>query len=306
VTTGPWQSSFGTAPLVIDGGLSTQLAGLGEDVSGRLWTARVLVSNPQVVTRAHRDFIEAGARVVITASYQVSRRGFEDAGFTRAGADEALRASTRAARDAVEAVPGSGALVAASVGPFGAVLHDGSEYRGRYGRTIRQLADFHRERLDVIADTRPDLLAIETIPDADEAAAIVDVLTDHPDLPAWLAFSALDDAHVCAGQTIEEAVATAASAPSVIAVGINCTDPRHVSGLVARIRASCDLPIVVYPNSGGARSGAAGALLEPADAFSDHAIARWVASGVHGVGGCCGTDASTVRRIAGVLARPGG
>ena len=141
--------------------------------------------------------------------------------------------------------------VAASVGPYGAILHDGSEYRGHYGRTRQQLADFHRERLDVLVAPRPDLLAVETIPDVAEAEALVDVLADHPTVPAWMTFSAADDAHLCAGQPIEEAVAVASSAPSVMAVGVNCTDPRHVAGLFRRIRGECDLPVVVYPNAGG-------------------------------------------------------
>ena len=309
--TDAWEALFGDAPVVIDGGLSTQLALLGQDISGHLWTGRVLLDDPDAVSRAHADFVAAGADVIISASYQLSRRGFAEAGMTRAQADDALRASTRAARTAVDAVPGSGTLVAASVGPYGAVLHDGSEYRGRYGRTLRQLADFHRERIEVLAATEPDLLAIETIPDADEAMALVEVLADYPHLPAWMSFSALDDGHVCAGQSIEEAVAVAASAPSIVAVGVNCTDPRHVAGLVDRIRAVCGLPIVVYPNAGGRwdasdgqwHGGAPAAMTLP---FPDSDVTDWLRAGAVGVGGCCGTDAGTVRRIAGLLARPAG
>ena len=162
----------------MDGGLSTQLALLGEDTSGILWTGRVLLDNPEAVRGRMRTTWPPGP-VVITASYQVSRWGFEQAGMAADEADAALRASTVAARAAVGGVPGSGAKVAASVGPYGAILHDGSEYRGRYGRTHRQLVDFHRERLDVLAATGPDLLAIETIPDVDEAAALVEALADH-------------------------------------------------------------------------------------------------------------------------------
>ena len=131
--TDAWTDLFGTAPVVVDGGLSTQLAVLGEDISGILWTGRVLLENPAAVQRAHADFVAAGADVVITASYQVSRWGFEQAGMTAQDADAALRASTAAARGAVASVPGSRARVASSVGPYGAILHDGSEYRGRYG-----------------------------------------------------------------------------------------------------------------------------------------------------------------------------
>lgn len=304
-----WTDVFGSDPVVVDGGLSTQLAALGEEISGNLWTGRVLLDNPAAVRRAHADFIAAGAGVVITASYQVSRWGFERAGLMAGDADAALRASTRAAREAVASVPGSSARVAASVGPYGAILHDGSEYRGRYGLTHRQLVDFHRERLDVIAATSPDLLAVETIPDVAEAEALVEVLADHPDLPAWMSFTAADDAHVCAGQAIEDAAAVAASAPSVVAVGINCTDPRHVRTLVERLRAASSLPVVVYPNAGGAWDAADGlwhgSTADGAGGFPDSAVADWLEAGARGVGGCCGTDARAISRVAGVLAASG-
>jgi homocysteine S-methyltransferase len=305
-----WTDLFGTAPVVVDGGLSTQLEVLGEDTSGILWTGRVLLDNPHAVQRAHADFVAAGAGVVVTASYQVSRWGFEQAGMTADEADAALRASTMAARAAVEGVPGSGARVAASVGPYGAILHDGSEYRGRYGRTHRQLVDFHRERLDVLATTRPDLLAIETIPDVDEAAALVEALADHPGLPAWMSFSAMDDTHTCAGQPIEEAVAVASSSPSVIAVGINCTDPRHVLPLVERMRAAVAVPIVVYPNAGGEWDAADGlwhgTTADGGAAFPDEVVRAWIDAGATAVGGCCGTDARSISRVAGVLAASAG
>ena len=306
-----WQRLFGTGPVVVDGGLSTQLALLGEDINGALWTGRVLLANPAAVTRAQADFVRAGADVVISASYQVSRWGFEQAGLTGEQADAALQAATVAARAAVEAVPGSSTRVAASVGPYGAILHDGSEYRGNYGRTHRQLVDFHRERMDVLVSSGPDLLAVETIPDVVEAQALVDVLADHPGVPAWLTFSALDDAHVCAGQRIEEAAAVAASAPSVVAVGINCTDPRHVTGLVQRIQSACDLPIVVYPNAGGEWDASDGewhgVVTEgPLGAFPDQLVCDWIDSGARAVGGCCGTDAGAISRIAQLLAQQAG
>ena len=307
--TDAWNGLFGTAPVVVDGGLSTQLALLGEDTSGILWTGRVLLDNPAAVQRAHADFVAAGADVVITASYQVSRWGFEQAGMTADDADAALRASTIAARAAIAAVPGSDARVAASVGPYGAILHDGSEYRGRYGRTHRQLVDFHGERLDVLAATAPDLLAIETIPDVDEAAALVDVLAGHPDLPAWMSFSAADDARTCAGQPIEEAVAVASSSPSVMALGINCTDPRHVRSLVERMRAVTSLPIVVYPNAGGewdASDGLWHGATVEGSAFPARVVQGWIEAGATAVGGCCGTDARSISRVADVLAESAG
>jgi homocysteine S-methyltransferase len=303
-----WQQVFGADPVVVDGGLSTQLTRLGAEISGTLWTGRVLLDNPAAVTRAHSDYVAAGADVVITASYQLSRWGFEQVGLSRTDADEALRASTRAARAAVD---GTGVRVAASIGPYGAILHDGSEYRGRYGLSRRQLVDFHRARLDVLVATEPDLLAVETLPDVDEAEAIVEVLADYPDLPAWISFSAADGARLWAGQSIEEAVAVAESAPSVIAVGVNCTDPRHVASLVSRMHEATDLPLVVYPNAGGAWDAGDGewhgsVTVDPDEAFPDSAVEEWLRCGVQGVGGCCGTDDRSIRRVARLLAQPAG
>jgi len=300
-----WDRLFGAGPVVVDGGLSTQLEKHGQDVSGLLWTGRVLLDHPEAVTRAHADYVASGADVVISASYQVSRRGFVAAGMTAGQADDALRASIAAAR---AADPGGHVRVAASIGPYGAILHDGSEYRGRYGLTEEQLADFHRERIEVLVGSAPDLLAVETIPDVLEAQALAQVLGQFPDVPAWMTFSAADGGHVCAGQTIEEAVLVAASAPNVVAVGVNCTDPRHVTELVSRIRATVDLPVVVYPNAGGdwdARTGewiGAGVGDAPLPAA---VVGQWRAAGAVAVGGCCGTDDRAIRRIAESLGRRG-
>jgi homocysteine S-methyltransferase len=240
--------------------------------------------------------VASGADVVISASYQVSRRGFESAGLTPGSADAALISSIEAARRATE---GTSARVAASVGPYGAILHDGSEYRGRYGLSHDELVEFHGERLAVLATGGADLLAVETIPDVDEARAMVEVLADHPGIPAWMSFSAADEAHTCAGQEIEEAVAVATLAPSVMAVGINCSDPRHVAPLVMRMRSVTDLPVVVYPNAGGAWNPDDGSWDDSIRGpFAPALVEVWQQSGALGIGGCCGTDADVIRALA--------
>jgi homocysteine S-methyltransferase len=305
--TATWVELFGEGPVVVDGGLSTQLTRLGQDISGNLWTGRALLADPRTVTRAHADFIDAGADVVITASYQISRPGFVAAGLSVAEADEALSASVRAARAAADRA-GRPVRVAASVGPYGAILHDGSEYRGRYGLSRKALADFHRQRLEVLAAAKPDLLAVETIPDVDEAEALVDVL-DEFGLPVWLTFSAVDGGHTCAGQAIEEAVAVAASSDCVIATGINCTDPAFVRELLDRTGTVTDLPKVVYPNAGGqwdASSGEwhGGQAVDTSAAFPVGVVSVWRESGAVAVGGCCGTDATTINQLARALGRP--
>lgn len=289
-----WSDLFDSHPAVIDGGLSTQLERRGHDVAGPLWTARAILENPVALEQAHHDFVLAGADVIITASYQVSRRGFVEVGRSQREADQALGAATQIARRAARS---AGTRVAASVGPFGAILHDGSEYRGDYGRSHDELATFHAERLDPLIASEPDLLAIETIPDVREAAAISDALAGATDVPAWMSFTCRDAEHTCAGQPIEDAVAVAMSIPSVVAIGINCTDPQHVPGLIARMVAVSDLPVVVYPNAGGGWDAAAQAWNGAQVPVSDLAPG-WAAVGVSAIGGCCGTDSLDIRRIA--------
>lgn len=288
-------TALGPNPIVIDGGLSTQLEARGHSLNDPLWTARVLIEHPEVVTSAHRDYVDAGAQVLITASYQVSRIGFRSAGLRDAQADAALRASVAAARAAGEV------LVAASVGPYGAITHDGAEYRGRYGRSIDELASFHAERLAVLIDAEPDLLAVETIPDADEARALVQVLDAYPEIPAWFTFTASDDAHLWAGQTIEEAVGVLDAHDSIVAIGVNCTAPEHVTPLIGRIATVSTLPIIVYPNAGGVWDAASSTWLAVPPGEMVRRAQEWVDAGAHLVGGCCGTDADAIRAIAQAL-----
>ena len=278
-------------PVILDGGLSTQLSRRGFDVAGPLWTARALLDQPSAIEEAHRDFIEAGADVVITASYQVSRQGFRAAGRDADEADQAIAVATATARRAAGA---SGTVVAASVGPYGAILHDGSEYRGNYGLSVDELAAFHAERLAVITATEPDWLAVESIPDVIEVRALCEALASVDDLPAWMTFTCIDDMHLCSGQVIEEACQIAMSSKAVRAIGVNCTDPRFVAGLVARIRAVTTLPVIVYPNAGGQWvadewHGSESGVFDSAQ--------RWRDLGANAIGGCCGTDADDIRAL---------
>jgi len=194
-------------------------------------------------------------------------------------------------------------LVAASVGPYGATLHDGSEYRGRYGVDFESLLHFHRERLEVLVAARPDLLAIETIPDLDESRAILEALRGF-DVPAWMSISCADSATTCAGQPIEEAAALVAEA-GLEAIGVNCTKPEHIGGLVERIRATApDLPVVVYPNAGRVWDGVASVWLgDGSDVLPEAAVASWFDDGVSLVGGCCGLGPQAIESVVAVASR---
>ena len=284
---------------VIDGGLSTELERLGAKIQGELWTGRALLEDPAVVAEAHRAFALAGAEVVISSSYQLSRQGFEEIGLTAADADEALRQSIRVAKDAVA---GTNAKVAASIGPYGAVLHDGSEYRGVYAVGQAELEKFHAERLAVLLEESPDFLAIETIPNVVEAKALAQVLKN-VDVPKWFSFTAGSSELLWSGEKVEDAVREIADLPNLVAVGFNCVAPELVAGLAERIKPLIKAEIIAYPNRGGTWDSAAGVWLGNAPRELASWLDEWTAAGVTWVGGCCSTDSRDIASVKDALGR---
>ena len=279
--------------------MASELESRGHRLNDALWSGRILADEPAEIRAVHESYIDAGARVIVTASYQVSREGFVAAGRTAGAADRALRTSVRIAADAVA---GREVLVAASVGPYGAILHDGSEYRGRYGVSHAQLVDFHAERLVVLAQEGPDLLAIETIPDVDEVMAILEALREVPTLSAWLTVTCADNGHTSAGQPIGEVMEAAATSPQIVAVGVNCTAPDNVAGALAALAAAGDLPLVAYPNAGGdwdPQIGWRGA----AEGRAVDLMQEWLHQPrLALLGGCCGVGPATIRQVASLTA----
>jgi len=236
-------------PWAIDGGLSGELEKRGHDLSDKLWSARLLRDAPEAIAQVHQDYVNSGGRVLITASYQASRMGFMATGMTANQADDLMRLSISLAKDVAAKAPEK-VWVAASVGPYGAVLGGGQEYVGNYGVAHVDLVKFHRERIAVLASAKPDLFACETIPDLDEVRALVEVLADYPDIPAWITMSAQDGNSTCAGQGIGHLAELVSKTPSVVAVGVNCTKPEFVTSLLRQLATKTSLPLVVYPNAG--------------------------------------------------------
>jgi homocysteine S-methyltransferase len=276
---------------VVDGGLSTALEQLGHRSTGLLWTAQLVIDQPDVVVAAHRSFVEAGADVVISSSYQASVAGFERAGLGRAEAVAALRSTTDLARR-------SGAsVVAASVGPFGATLGDGSEYHGRYEASWDEVRAFHRERIAVLVDSAPDIVAIETIPGRVEAEIVLDELERAGSPPAWLTMSCTDDVHTCAGDVFADVVDAVTGSPVLFAVGVNCTAPALVSPLLAGARAATGLPFVVYPNHGRAWDAEGECWVGEGDDHLETRVTEWLAAGARLIGGCCGVGPEGVARL---------
>jgi homocysteine S-methyltransferase len=280
--------------VVLDGGLSNQLADQGQDLSGELWSARLLAEDPDQIIAAHAAYLRAGARVLISSSYQASFEGLKRYGtgsLTGAGLLADSVALARQASDA-EGVP---AWVAASVGPYGAILADGSEYRGRYGLSVRSLEHFHRPRLEALAAAEPDVLAMETIPDADEAQALLTAASGL-DVPVWLSYT-VDGAVTRAGQPLADAFALARGNDQVLAVGVNCCDPRDVRAAVQIARQATGKPVVVYPNS-GERWDAADREWRGGSAFNPELVRGWLASGASLIGGCCRVGPAEIAALA--------
>jgi homocysteine S-methyltransferase len=275
--------SFGAmlarGPVVIDGGLATELERRGHDLADRLWSARVLRDRPQDIEAVHRAFFEAGADVAITASYQATFEALCD------DAARLLALSVELARRARDAVRPDG-LVAASVGPYAVVLADRSEYTGDYkGAGADAIAAVQRPRIAALLAASPDLLAFETVPSVVEAGVLADLMAEQEGVEAWLTFCCRDGERLSDGTPVEEAVRAAGD--RFTALGVNCTEPRFIDPLLERMRACTELPLIAYPN-GVAPIGPA-------------AVAGWRERGAAAIGGCCRVGPETIAAIAATL-----
>jgi homocysteine S-methyltransferase len=278
--------------IKLDGGLSTALENNGNKLTTSLWTGALIRTNPAQITKAHLDFINAGAQIIITSSYQLSYTGCGVRGWSEDETDQALITSTQLAKKAVTE-SSKDVKVAASVGPYGASLADGSEYKGNYGVSKAVIRDFHARRLEMLISTSPDYLALETMPDIFEVEILLDLLSDCP-IPYWVSYSCKAGKKTNAGQDFQSAVDLAQSA---MAVGINCTKPELITDLLRS--AKSNKPYVVYPNSGRVWdaqnkvwTGSA------AVGFSNDLIRQWVEAGAEIVGGCCGIGANEIEQLA--------
>jgi homocysteine S-methyltransferase len=294
--------SIGSTFRVLDGGVATELTRQGLDLSDDLWSARVLLEAPEAIERVHAEYFRAGADVAITASYQASYDGFAKRGLDAESTTAILRRSVELAQSARSRVQrerpdiARDLLVAASVGPYGAVRHDGSEYRGDYGLDEQALVDFHRDRFFVLADAEADLLACETIPSRVEAAALVRLLGERPDAKAWITFSCRDDRHTSAGDPIAVCAGWLNDVPQVVAIGVNCVAPEWVGSLIREIATGTSKPICVYPNSGETWDAAARCWVGTADRFTTY-VPGWLKAGARWIGGCCRTTPDDIRRV---------
>jgi homocysteine S-methyltransferase len=308
---------------VIDGGLATELESQGARIDGPLWSAHVLEDEPEKLVAVHRAFIAAGAECIATCSYQVSRMGYAEVGLTADRADAALLRSVELARAAVAGFPGRRVLVAGSLGPYGAALHNGGEYHGNYDCSYADLVKFHRERIEIFACTTgtqrpdlhptgqgspgggPDLLAFETFPSLEEVRAVGEAIAPWPELRAWFSFSGRDETHVAHGESVADCAALVARFPQTVAIGVNCVPPGWIPSLIAELRKGSEKPVLVYPNSGegwDAERRCWTGTTDPSD-FGAQA-AEWFRAGAQIVGGCCRTRPAHIAEVARAVPTP--
>ena len=291
--------------LLLDGALATELEARGFDLADPLWSARVLLEAPQAIARLHLDYLQAGADIITTSSYQASFAGFARRGLDRPHAAALMQLSVDLALQAREVFMagsqgrGMPPLVAASVGPYGAMLADGSEYRGQYGLSVAQLIDFHRPRLAVLAASGADVLACETIPCPEEAEALARLLQDEfPQTPAWFSFSCRDAEHVWQGERLADCIAMLETVPQVVALGVNCTDPQLLEPLLLQAASVTSKPLLAYPNSGEHWDADQHCWHGRASVEGFVALAqRWRAAGARLIGGCCRTGPAHIAAL---------
>lgn len=292
--------------LIVDGGLASELERRGFDLNDPLWSAKLLLESPHAIADVHSSYLEAGADCIISASYQATIQGLKARGLRDVEAEGVILRAVRLATDAVEKFWARAGdqddrlkpLVAASVGPYGAYLADGSEFTGAYDLDEAGLIDFHRRRWQVLASSGADLLACETIPSLVEARVLGRLLAETPDRVAWFSFSCRDGAHISDGTPILECVRALAEVPRIVAIGVNCTAPGFIADLVTAIRGATEIPVIVYPNSGEGWDSENKTWTGVADPTSfAQAATAWRDSGAQLIGGCCRTGPDDIRRL---------
>ena len=301
----PFDAILNDHPFVLlDGAMATELEARGCDLADSLWSAKVLMENPQLIYDVHLDYFRAGAQVAITASYQATPDGFAARGLDAAQSRALIIKSVelaRQARDAyrAESPAAQGLLIAGSVGPYGAYLADGSEYRGDYQRSAQVFQDFHRPRVEALLEAGVDLLACETLPSFDEIRALAQLLTEYPVAQAWFSFTLRDAEHLSDGTPLRDVLALLADYPQILAVGINCIALENTVEALRYLHSLTPLPLVVYPNSGEHYDAVSKTWHHHGEACAtlEGYLPQWMAAGAKLIGGCCRTTPKDIAAL---------
>ncbi len=290
-------------PLILDGGMSNVLENQGCDLNHKLWSAKIIETNPQAIINCHLTYLEAGANCITTAGYQATVKGFMELGFGLKAAKELVLKSVKLAEKAKSEFLTNNSIkdniyVAASMGPYGAYLADGSEYRGAYTISEKELESFHLEQIKILDASNADFLAFETIPSLLEIKILSRLLIDTVK-PAWISFSCKDELYLNDGEKISKAAKILANHPSVFAIGVNCTAPKYITSIIQTLKKSApDKRVIVYPNSGEVYRADSKSWQGISDPNLFQRMAKeWFASGADILGGCCRIGPDHIKKI---------
>ena len=296
-----------TGQMVIDGSMSTALEHMGVNMNDKLWTAKALVECPEKVKQVHKNYFKAGADCGITCSYQATILRLMETGCSEQEAEDIVAKSVRLFLEARrewwqeegEAAGRAWPLCLAGIGPYGAYLADGSEYRGRYGVSRENLRSFHERRVQLLWEAGADILLFETQPSLEEALIEAEI-AEEMEADYWISFSCRDEKHINEGDRIADCARTLSQGhPHLRMLGVNCTKPAYINGLIRELKSATELPIGVYPNSGEEYDPVTKTWHGAADgqSFRDYALS-YFRSGADAVGGCCTTVEQHVRQTA--------
>lgn len=290
--------------VLLDGAMATELEARGCDLADSLWSAKVLMENPQLIYDVHLDYFRAGAQVAITASYQATPDGFAARGLDEAQSRSLIGKSVELARQARESYlaenpTAKGLLIAGSVGPYGAYLADGSEYRGDYQRSAQVFQEFHRPRVEALLEAGVDLLACETLPSFAEIRALAQLLAEYPVAQAWFSFTLRDSQHLSDGTPLCDVLALLADYPQIVAVGVNCIALENTTDALSYLHSQTPLPLVVYPNSGEHYDAVTKTWHHHGEACAtlEGYLPQWLAAGAKLIGGCCRTTPKDIAAL---------
>ncbi|RRK09793.1 homocysteine S-methyltransferase [Lactiplantibacillus garii] len=291
-------------PIVLDGAMATELEKRGVKTDNALWSATAMLDHPQAIAAVHQSYFDAGAQITITNTYQANVPAFVHAGIPAPRArqliQDAVKIAQEARTDYAASHPDFQALIAGSIGSYGAYLADGSEYTGKYHLDEVAYQEFHRERLGLIMAVGVDLLAVETMPRLDEVQALVHLINQQwPQQRYWVSFSIRDPQTLSDGTPLAKAARWVAQQSNVVAVGVNCTTLENVEPALRTLRAAVDLPLIVYPNSGDEYDPQT-KTWQPTERSHqfDTYVPRWLAAGANIIGGCCRTTPKDIQTIA--------
>ena len=295
-------------PVVLDGAMSTPLEKLGADTNNDLWTAKALIDNEELVYEVHKMYFEAGADLIITDTYQANVQAFEKVGYSEKEARNLIKKAVKIAqkaRDDYENRTGKHNYIAGTIGPYGAYLANGSEYRGDYELSVEEYQQFHLPRIEELVNAGVDILAIETQPKLDEVLAILELLKEkYPQQKVYVSYTLSDDDTISDGTPLPRAIHALEDYSQVIAVGINCVKLELVEPALKNMKEITDKNLIVYPNSSAVYDPKSKTWSQPkTSATFEELIPNWYEAGARIIGGCCTTGPKEIKAVADFIKR---